>query len=61
MNIRHINCDSNSKNCKEHTANMAINGLEIWYDEIYQLSLLAFWELDNIGRTKQIEVLKRKY
>lgn len=61
MNIRHNNCDPNSKNYKEHTANMPIKELEFWYDEIYQLSLLAFLELDNIERTKQIEVLKRNY
>ena len=61
MNIRHNNCDPNSKNYKEHTANIPIKELEFWYDEIYQLSLLAFLELDNIERTKQIEVLKRNY
>lgn len=61
MNIRHNNCDLNSKNYKEHTANMSSKELENWYDEIYQLSLLAFLELDNVDRTKQIEVLKRNY
>lgn len=61
MNIRHNNCDPNSKNYKEHTANMPIKELEFWYDEIYQLSLLSFLELDNIERSKQIEVLKQNY
>ena len=40
---------------------MPIKELESWYDEIYQLSLLAFLELDNIERTKQIEALKKNY
>lgn len=61
MNIRHNNCDPASKNYKEHTANMSKKELEFWYDEIYQLSLLFFLELDNIERSKQIEVLKQNY
>ena len=61
MNIRHNNCDPASKNYKEHTANMSKKELEFWYDEIYQLSLLAFLELDNIERSKQIEILKQNY
>ncbi len=32
--------------------------LEEWYDEIYQLSLLAFLELDNIERNRKISDLK---
>ena len=61
MNIRHNNCEPNSKNYKEHTANMSRKELESWYDEIYQLSLLSFLELDNIERTKKIEDLKKNY
>ena len=61
MNVRHNNCDPTSKTFKKHTANMSKKELEFWYDEIYQLSLLAFLELDNIERSKQIEVLKQNY
>lgn len=61
MNIRHNNCDPSSKNYKKYTANMPTKELEDWYDEVYQLSLLAFLELDNIERTKQIEILKQNY
>ncbi len=61
MNIRHNNCDINSNSYKEYTANMSKKNLEIWYDEIYQLSLLAFLELDNIERINRIEELKRHY
>nr|WP_305142453.1 hypothetical protein [uncultured Acetatifactor sp.] len=61
VNIRHNNCDINSNSYKEYTANMSKKNLEIWYDEIYQLSLLAFLELDNIERINRIEELKRHY
>lgn len=61
MIIRRNNCDLNSKNYKEYTANMLIKELEFWYDEVYQLGLLAFLKLDNIEHTKQIGILKRNY
>lgn len=61
MNIRHNNCDLTSKNYKEHTATMQKKELEVWYDEIYQLSLISFLELDNIERSKKIEILKQNY
>ena len=61
VNIRHNNCDINSNSYKEYTANMSKKNLEIWYDEIYQLSLLAFLELDNIERINRIEELKSHY
>ncbi|OUO25847.1 hypothetical protein [Eubacterium sp. An3] len=61
MNLRHNNCDCVSKNYKKHTADMSEQELEFWYDEIYQLSLLAFLELDNIERTRKIEILKHSY
>lgn len=61
MNIRHDNCSPDSKKYREYTAKMSKKELESWYDEIYQLSLLAFLELDNIERSRQIEILKQKY
>lgn len=45
MNLRHNNCDRVSKNYKKHTADMSEQELEFWYDEIYQLSLLAFFRI----------------
>ena len=34
--------------------------LETWYDETYQLCLLAFLELNNVERTKKFDELKKK-
>ncbi len=58
MNIRHDNCSKGSSHYIEYVANMPRKELEEWYDEIYQLSLLAFLELDNIERNKKISDLK---
>lgn len=35
--------------------------LEFWYNETYQLSLLAFLELDSIDHSHQIEILEQNY
>ncbi|NDO51698.1 hypothetical protein FMM75_20750 [Lachnospiraceae bacterium MD335] len=58
MNIRHDNCSKESPHYIEYVANMPKKQLEEWYDEIYQLSLLAFLELDNIERNRKISDLK---
>ncbi len=58
MNIRHDNCSKESPHYIEYVANMPRNELEQWYDESYQLSLLAFLELDNVERNRKISDLK---
>lgn len=58
MNIRHNNCAEGDKNYKETVAKMSKDELENWYDETYQLCLLAFLELDNVERTKKVSQLK---
>ena len=45
---------------KEIVAKMPPEELESWYDETYQLCLLAFLELDNVERMQKIEELKKK-
>ena len=40
---------------------MTQDELENWYDEIYQLCLLAFLELDNVERTKKVAELKASF
>lgn len=60
LNLRHNNCDIESKHYKEYVANMDKQDLEIWYDETYQLCLLAFLELNNVERTKKFNELKKK-
>lgn len=59
LNLRHNNID---KQMPEYynpfVAGMSEKDLESWYDETYQLCLLAFLELDNIERKKKIKELK---
>ena len=58
MNIRHDNCSKESPHYIEYVANMPKIELEQWYDETYQLFLLAFLEQDNIERNRKISNLK---
>ena len=60
LNIRHNNCDSESNHYWEYLANMTEQELEQWYDDTYQLCLLAFIELDNVDRKKRFEELKKE-
>lgn len=61
MNIRHNNCAEGDKNYKKVVAKMSQDELESWYDETYQLCLLAFLELDNVERTKKVAELKASF
>lgn len=60
MNIRHNNTtqEENNKSYIEHVAKMPKEELENWYDELYQMMLLAFLQLDNIDRMKKVTNLK---
>ena len=58
LDIRHNNCNIESRYYKEYVANMDKKELENWYDETYQLCLIAFLELENIERTKKFNDLK---
>lgn len=49
------------KNYKEIVAKMTQDELEGWYDETYQMCLLAFLELDNVERTKKVAELKASF
>ena len=60
LNIRHNNRSKKDKNYKEHVAKMRKERLEKWYDELYQMMLLAFLLLDNVERTSQVKELKDK-
>lgn len=61
MNIRHNNSTEGDKNYREVVAKMTQDELENWYDETYQLCLLAFLELDNVERTKKVAQLKASF
>lgn len=59
LNLRHNNCDERKKEYyKDFVAKMLEEDLESWYDEIYQICLLAFLELDNIDRNEKVKELK---
>lgn len=61
LNIRHNNRSKRDKNYKEYVAKMKKSKLEEWYDELYQMLLLAILELDQINRNDKISELKSKF
>lgn len=59
MNVRHNNCvKEDAGKYKEYVANMSAEEMENWYDELYQMILLAFLLLDNIERISNVKDLK---
>ena len=60
LNLRHNNKSKKDKNYKEYVAKMKKDRLERWYDELYQMMLLAFLLLDNEKRTAKVKELKDK-
>ena len=60
LDIRHNNRKKGDKNYKEYVAKMRKDRLEKWYDELYQMILLALLILDNVDRTGKVKQLKDK-
>lgn len=59
MNVRHNNRDKNDPSkYKEVVALMTDDQLEEWYDELYQMILLAFLLLDHEERKPKVKELK---
>lgn len=58
MNIRHNNKDG--KMADGYVANLSSEELEKWYDETYQMLLLAFLERENVERNRMVDELKKK-
>ena len=58
LNLRHNNMSPDDKNYKEFVAKMDSETLENWYDELYQMILLAFLEIDQIERNSKVKTLK---
>lgn len=58
MHIRHNNKSGKSK--KEYVSKMRKNTMEKWYDETYQMLLLAFLLNEQPSRSKKISQLKEK-
>lgn len=58
IHIRHNNKSGKSK--KEYVSKMRKNTMEKWYDETYQMLLLAFLLNEQTDRSKKISQLKEK-
>lgn len=58
LNIRHNNRQKGDKNYKEYVDKMSDEELEEWYDELYQMMLLAMLLIDNKVRSEKIKQLK---
>ena len=60
LNIRHNNKSKGDKNYKEYVAKMRKDRIEKWYDELYQMILIAFLLVDNAKRADKVKELKSK-
>ena len=58
FNLRHNNCDSSAATYKPVIAQMDEKELGAWYDEIYQMCLLAFMELEQAERKPRFDKIK---
>lgn len=60
LNLRHNNKDvAYKEKYNKFIADMPNDELENWYDEVYQMCLLAFLEIEQIDRKKSFGDLKR--
>jgi len=57
-NIRHNNKDETSRQYKKYIAEMSDEELEHTYDEIYQMCLLAFMQLEHADRKDWLDEIK---
>lgn len=60
LGLRHNNLDSEGAKYKPAIAKMSKEELENWYDETYQMCLLAFLRIEHNDRKKAIIELKKK-
>lgn len=60
VNIRHNNSDPDGNCYRKAIAEMTNKEIENWYDDIYQMCLIAFLELEQIERKKRVKQLKDK-
>ena len=59
LNIRHNNVDPELKGkYKAYVEQMSNDELEKWYDETYQMCLLAFLQIENFARKAEFDELK---
>ena len=59
LNLRHNNIDWNDKgNYRKYVSEMTSEQIEEWYDETYQMCLLAFLDIEQNERKKKFDALK---
>lgn len=59
LHLRHNNKSAGDKHYKPAVENMDDTTLEKWYDELYQMMLLAYLQLDQVERNKKMKALKQ--
>lgn len=59
LNLRHNNKTVGDKNYRQAVADMDDATMEGWYDELYQMMLLAYLQLDQVARTAKVKALKQ--
>ena len=58
LDLRHNNTTAGDKKYKQAVAEMDDATLESWYDELYQMMLLAYLQLDQVERNNKVKALK---
>lgn len=58
FHIRHNNIGQLGTKYKKPVGDLSDEQLEYWYDEVYQMCLLAFMRLEHIDRKKKFDSLK---
>jgi len=61
MDLRHNNKTIGNKQYHQYVSQMSNDDLEDWYDEIYQMALLAILLLDHNKRANKIKELKTNF
>ena len=59
LNLRHNNKTVGDKNYRQAVADMDDATMEGWYDELYQMMLLAYLQLDQVTRNTSVKALKQ--
>lgn len=58
VNIRHNNADPEGKKHIAFVASLGKDEIERWYDDTYEMCLIAFLELDNVDRKARVKQLR---
>ncbi len=60
FHIRHNNTDPMGAKFKKPVADLSNEELEQWYDEVFQMCLLAFMRLEHAERKENFDIFKNK-